>query len=105
MTPAMIKDAEKNPDVSVGALPDLDPIAEHYASMWGTLRASTPADQPISIPSLAQKMEEDEDDFHRALPLMQSMDRVLFDWQRKQREVERKRAEAKAKRQRSKGRR
>lgn len=104
MTPAMLKDSEEH-GTSVGEIPDLDPIAGYWASMWTTLRRSTPGDQPVSLPALAL-LVNDEDEFGRALPLIQGMDQVLFDWQRKQREEERKRSQREAKRkQRAKGRR
>lgn len=103
MTPSMLRDAEQN-GASVGEMPDMDPGAAYWASMWSTLRASTPSDQPISIQALAL-VTTDEAEFHQALPLMQGMDRVLFEWQRERRDAERKRAEAKAKsKQRAKGR-
>jgi len=103
MSPATLRDAEEH-GASVGELPDLDPNASHYVTLWSTLRRSTAADQPIAMSSLALAVYS-EDEFERALPLIQGMDQVLFDWQRKQREAERKRTEAQAKRQRAKGRR
>lgn len=103
MSPAMLREVEEGRTTSVGVLPYLDPIAERWATLWTTLRSSTPADQPVSMPSLAL-MVDDEREFHEALPLIQGMDRVLFDWQRTRREEERKRAEREAKRKRAKGR-
>jgi len=97
MSPAQLRDVDDGLTKSVGLLPDLDPIGAHWASLWLTMRASTPGEEPIDMQDLALVVE-DEAEFHRALPLMQGMDRVLFDWQRKRKEEERKRAETKAKR-------
>lgn len=99
MTPAMLRDAEKQKEegneVSVGVLPDLDPEPQYYASLWSTLRASTPGDQPVAIMSIALLVGADG--MHQVLPLIQLMDRVYFGWQRDRREAEKKRAARKAK--------
>lgn len=104
----MLRDIEQQydegRDVSIGDVPELDPPARHIAKLWSTLRASTPAEQPIAMSSLAL-MVRDEGAFHLVLPLIQGMDSVLFDWQRDRRAEARKRAEAEAKpKQRGRGR-
>lgn len=85
---------EEGQTVTVGVIPELDPDAAYYANLWSDLRDSTPADQPISIPSIALLVGEDE--MRRVLPMIRLMDRELFRSHRERREAERKQAEAKA---------
>lgn len=88
----MLEDGEP---VTQGVVPDLDSDSYYYAELWSDLRASTPADQPISIPSMVHLVGEDE--MRRVLPMIHVMDQKLFETQRERLEAERKKREAKAK--------
>lgn len=97
MSPSQHADAEK---YGVALLPELDPVASFHAEAWSTLRASTPPDQPVSIESIVLLLGEDA--LRGVLPLIQVMDRRLFEGQRERMERERKEAERKAKARRGK---
>lgn len=86
---------EEGKTVTQGVIPDLEPDAAYFAKLWSDLRASTPGDQPISIPSMVELVGRDE--MRRVLPVIQGMDRTLFETQRERREAERKEQERKAK--------
>lgn len=100
MSPSQRADAEKH---GVDVLPELDPVAAYYAEAWSTLRASTPPDHPVSIVSIVELLGRDA--LRGTLPLIQAMDRRLFEGQRERMERERKEAERKAKARRGGGRR
>lgn len=86
---------EEGKAVTLGVIPELDSDAAYVAHLWTDLRASTPSDHPISIPSMVEFVGRDE--MRRALPLIQIMDRTLFECHREKREAERREAERKAK--------
>lgn len=92
---------EAGEPVTLGVLPDLDPIAAEYAELWSTLRQGTPGDDPISLVSMLL-MTGDEREMHRVRPILHQMDGVLFESQREKREADRKKSEADAKRRRRK---
>lgn len=86
---------EEGKPVTQGVLPDLDPEAARYASLWSELRASTHGEHPISIPSIACLVGRGE--LREVLPIIQGMDSAYFAFHGRRQEAERKRRETKAK--------
>lgn len=107
MSPAQVEDIERQIEegrsVTQGVPPELPPRAERLASLWSTLRSSTPGDHPISLTSIAVLVGVDG--VHDVWPWMQTMDRAYFDSQRERSRAEREAAERRAKARRAGGRR
>lgn len=98
---AVDEEIEAGKETGLGVPPTLTPLAAYYVQLWSILRSATPGDQPISLQSICLLIGRGQ--MIAVLPLIQGMDRVLFECVRDRREAERKRAEEKARRGRQSG--